>query len=327
MDSTFQELSGRYQPPAVAIGDECTCLRSGPVRVYRFDGPANWPKALVAGSYLLRPVVTDSLLSALAIERSSALAGWLNVSESQISYLRRHFGIMRPGPQGRVLSEQVKQRGDLVGSYEVPKLNVGDSAECLLYGPVVIAGALGPIAWPATRKSYRNLALLVTEELLKALRTESNIAFAYWFGISTTHCSRLRRHFGISGWTPGSVSHRKSSKGENWMLLSDWTKEMISRLGTDTDANVAKTLGVCRTAVTRKRLELGIRISIPVTCPECKTVFTVEYPGRKFCSRSCYKQASRRITQRIWQLGMLANMEEKLNGILVDPSRVAAATG
>jgi hypothetical protein len=48
--------------------------------------------------------------------------------------------------------------------------------------------------------------LLVNVELLRAIRTESEVAISYWFGVATDTVRKWRRAFGVKQWgTEGSL--------------------------------------------------------------------------------------------------------------------------
>jgi transposase-like protein len=138
--------------------------------------------------------------------------------------------------------------------------------------------------------------LLVNEELVRAIQTESAAALAYWFGVSAPVVWRWRQAFGVSGTatTPGSAkAHREVCKAAaavnktqertdeeldplaeaarrrnqarylrlRWTSANGgWTKKELALLGTDDDEAVAKKLGRTVTAVRGKRLRLKIRV-------------------------------------------------------------------
>jgi hypothetical protein len=134
--------------------------------------------------------------------------------------------------------------------------------------------------------------LLVTDELLRAIRGESSIALQHWFGVGPGQVWSWRRAFGIGMWEPeGSVRlHRMNAakgadgvKRKRWTRaelnakresairlnlirfahqagngLPTWTKQELVLLGTAPDAEVAARIGRTENAVRVKRTKLRI---------------------------------------------------------------------
>jgi hypothetical protein len=134
--------------------------------------------------------------------------------------------------------------------------------------------------------------LLVTEELKRAILSESAAAIMPWLGVSGKAVWNWRRAFGVSGLaTPGSrqlrvalnqdlaaaIRGRKASaverkrrrraaldgnagerlKGHRW-AETGWTKDQLARLGTRPDAELAKRFGRTEHAMRQRRTRLGI---------------------------------------------------------------------
>jgi hypothetical protein len=85
----------------------------------------------------------------------------------------------------------------LHGPYRAPPLRRGDRATCLDRDADVIitSWASAPIPWPRCRFPENGGAgsgLLVTEELVRAVRCESSLAVQHWWGVSprTVWCWR-----------------------------------------------------------------------------------------------------------------------------------------
>src|SRR5262249_30681320 len=89
----------------------------------------------------------------------------------------------------------------LHGSYRAPPLKRGDRAHCHLRDTtaVVTSWSGGRIPWPRCRAdgTRGGSGLLVDDELLRAVRTESLAAVAYWWGIYPTVVSKWRRKLGV----------------------------------------------------------------------------------------------------------------------------------
>jgi hypothetical protein len=97
----------------------------------------------------------------------------------------------------------------LCGPYQPPALHCGDRATCLYRDAEVIIASWtdAPIPWPRCRAIGRRggSGLLVTEELVRAVRTESSVAVQYWWGVREGTVWRWRKAFGVAQWgTPGS---------------------------------------------------------------------------------------------------------------------------
>lgn len=251
-------LTSNYTAPPFEIGQKMSCLWRGDVYPITSCGIIGWPRACRDGENKSCLVVTDELVRALKSERSSVFAYWFGVTEAHFSELRRSMGIKREPPKGRKLGSQVKIQCELIGGpYEIPVVSIGEQVDCLRWGTANISGFLGPIRWPGTDRGKRNHSLLVTDELLRALKTESNQAFAYWFGVSTTWTARLRREFAVAGWTDGSKQQnsKKYRCGRKRAFLS---AESISRMGIEPDSVIARSLGVSQTLIQIRRKQLGI---------------------------------------------------------------------
>jgi hypothetical protein len=138
--------------------------------------------------------------------------------------------------------------------------------------------------------------LLVTDELLRAIREESSLALQHWFGVGPNQVWSWRRAFGVGAWEPeGSARlHRMNAakgadgvKRKRWTPAEleakresairldlirfaheagngrpAWTKQELVLLGTAPDAEVAARIGRTANAVRVKRTKLRI--------PSCK---------------------------------------------------------
>ena len=77
-----------------------------------------------------------------------------------------------------------------------------------LHGLVHVNGfSDGRLSWP-TRKRPRGgaRALMLTEDLVRAIRLESAVAVAYWWGISTKTVRMFRRLLDVPRNTPGTIA-------------------------------------------------------------------------------------------------------------------------
>jgi hypothetical protein len=181
----------------------------------------------------------------------------------------------------------------LGGPYDPPPFRVSDKATCRFREREVVITSWtdAPISWPRCQPiSQRGGGgLLVDDELVRAIRTESAQAIRSWFGVSSTTVWSWRRAFGVRQFgTEGSQRlHRqalenaatatrgkKRSRGEiarrvatckalgyrppqRW-AETGWKAEELALLGRIPDAAVAKRIGRSRDAVRRQRGRLGI---------------------------------------------------------------------
>ena len=89
----------------------------------------------------------------------------------------------------------------LHGPYRPPALCRGDRTNCLYRDAEVVITSWtdGRISWPRCRALgvRGGSGLLVDEELLRAIRSESSLAMQYWFGVNVTTVWKWRQAFGI----------------------------------------------------------------------------------------------------------------------------------
>jgi hypothetical protein len=187
----------------------------------------------------------------------------------------------------------------LSGPYEPPALQRGDRAICFFRDAevVITSWTNARIPWPRCRAIGRRggSGLLVTEELVRAVRTESSVAIQHWFGVTVTTIWRWRKAFGVSRLgTEGSrrlhqvlsesgaaklrgkrlarglVERRLAIREENGTLRQPdrwgekkWKQWQLDLLGTAPDAELATRFGRTVTAVRVMRNRLGRRTQAP----------------------------------------------------------------
>src|SRR5262245_40153949 len=96
----------------------------------------------------------------------------------------------------------------VAGPYRPPPCKPGDKLLCALRDRLVVVKKVtgARVPWPATNSGRGGrYAPIVTEELARAIRTESNQAVAYWFGLSPGTVTRWRRLLGVPRTTPGTA--------------------------------------------------------------------------------------------------------------------------
>jgi hypothetical protein len=100
----------------------------------------------------------------------------------------------------------------LHGPYRPPRLRRRDRATCLYRDAdvVITSWSDGRISWPRCRRLGRrgHPGLLVDEELARAVRTESVLAIAYWWGVNDRVVFAWRKALGVEKLNEGSARLR-----------------------------------------------------------------------------------------------------------------------
>lgn len=156
----------------------------------------------------------------------------------------------------------------LVGAYETPSLSPGDLAFCEYRRETcrVTSWTAAPIPWPrCNRVGVRGgSGLLVTGELVRAVRTETATALGYWFGICASAAWRLRTRFPSR---PGTVGHEpppdtpcrpKPPRAGRRGRPGPWTAEEHALLGSVPDDEVAARTGRTVVAIRSRRSDFRI---------------------------------------------------------------------
>jgi hypothetical protein len=182
----------------------------------------------------------------------------------------------------------------LHGPYRPPRLHVGDRADCLIRGDVVVTSWTDArISRPRCRRleGKGHPALLVDDELARAVRTESAAAMRFWWGVSIGVVTRWRKALEVTR-TNNPRTHQlmleacragaEGIKAREWtdeeraakrrlakkLKLARyikpgyhgplWTEEQKRLLGTLPDAEVARRTGRTMEAVRIKREKMGL---------------------------------------------------------------------
>lgn len=92
------------------------------------------------------------------------------------------------------------------GPYNAPDVQIGDSLECAIGGECIVVGwSAGRIPWPMRKaRGYGRVAYILCGDLERAVRIESNIAIAHWWGAQRTTISKWRGALGVGRYTPGT---------------------------------------------------------------------------------------------------------------------------
>jgi len=93
----------------------------------------------------------------------------------------------------------------LIGApYEPPACHVGDWLDDEIDGRLQVGGwTAAPIPWPRRKKTGRP-SLILTDDLARAVRTESVDAICHWWGVRPTKVWMWRRALGVGRITDGT---------------------------------------------------------------------------------------------------------------------------
>jgi hypothetical protein len=184
----------------------------------------------------------------------------------------------------------------IAAPYTPPSVKIGQRIHCLFRDTLCKVSSLSdaPIIWPRVQPIGQRggSGLLVDKELVRAIKTESAEALKHWFGASTCVVWRWRKWQKIDRLgTKGSAKlHeqicKKGADAVRGKQFSDercdaqaerskklglrppnrwteengaWTKDELTILGTERDAEIAEFIGRTTIAVRCKRVSLGIQ--------------------------------------------------------------------
>lgn len=92
----------------------------------------------------------------------------------------------------------------IAGPYQAPRCRVGDWLDDEILGAVEVMGwTEAPLSWPRIRRKGP-AGPVMTAELARAVRTESAVAVAYWWGTSTDQVRRWRQALGVERLNEGT---------------------------------------------------------------------------------------------------------------------------
>src|SRR5688500_16838345 len=122
----------------------------------------------------------------------------------------------------------------LFGPYRPPpRIRRGSIVQDAIRGNVVmVRWSAAPLRWPIGRQPKEPSGLIVTDELVRALKSESGLAIYYWWGIMPSTVTRWKQSLGIKEPTAGSkvlkAPKLKPPKVYVRKPLSEETKRKIS---------------------------------------------------------------------------------------------------
>jgi hypothetical protein len=104
----------------------------------------------------------------------------------------------------------------LFGPYRTPRFRYGKVVLCEVRGEVTICGLSdAPIPWPIGKRG-RAKSLVVYGDLVEAVRRESNLAVAHWWGISPQTVSLWRKALDVGPVTAGTARLLRDNLAETW---------------------------------------------------------------------------------------------------------------
>ena len=104
----------------------------------------------------------------------------------------------------------------LLGNYRTPRFRYGKVVFCEVRGEVTVCGLSdGPIPWPVGKRG-RAKSLVVCGELAEAVRRESNLAVAHWWGISPQTVSLWRKALDVGPVTAGTARLLRENLAKTW---------------------------------------------------------------------------------------------------------------
>ena len=118
------------------------------------------------------------------------------------------FHIMFIGLSGEGLRMLEQERVKLLfGPYRTPKCKVGRRLRCVMRGKVTVAGLSdAPIQWPYVPQPGGNgyRSLILCGDLVRAVRRESEVAVAHWWGVSRHTVLKWRKALSVEKNTDGT---------------------------------------------------------------------------------------------------------------------------
>ena len=181
----------------------------------------------------------------------------------------------------------------LRGSYTPPRVRVGEELQCEIRGLSVVRDWHdAPIMWPLTWEPHKRRTLIVTGDLVKAMREETLAAVCANWRVGKSTVGRWKRALGI-GTTPGTQAVRRTMLDA--MAHDQYANQR--RREAITPDRLANLHAHPRSYTDEQRAALGARVSesmldLPI-CPVCQLRRTPEHIAHHrahpdyICCRQC----------------------------------------
>ncbi len=107
------------------------------------------------------------------------------------------------------------------GPYKSPSISIGTILACESRDTdvIVVDYSDAKIPWPIGRRPRLGAkSLIVFGDLAKAVKNESCLAVAHWFGVSTQTVTVWRRNLGVPAANPGTSALRRDYFFEPWAM-------------------------------------------------------------------------------------------------------------
>jgi DNA-binding XRE family transcriptional regulator len=228
----------------------------------------------------------------------------------------------------------------LHGPYRPPRVKIGRELCCEIRGFVrVKKWSDGRIPWPLAKPPGRAaIAFTLCGSLVKAVRQESSIAIQHWWGVGESVVSRWRKALGVQEFNEGTmqlfrkitplklpptVTRRAVRMAANPQVRQKaketlqahgyprrivWTDDMKALLGTMSDPQVAKRLGMSHITVRLWRVHFGIPPFQP--SPNQKRMPRVQVVSEKILERRL------ELNLLQWQVAEAIGMSQPLYGFM-----------
>lgn len=128
----------------------------------------------------------------------------------------------------------------IAGPYVAPSVRAGDVLSDAIDGDVEVGGySDAPLPWPRRKKSGRH-SLILCDDLVRAVKTESSEAVQYWFGVSAVTVWKWRVALGVDRQNntgtqklyrdlmPSKLTPKRTAKGRETIASTDAVERMTA---------------------------------------------------------------------------------------------------
>ncbi len=172
----------------------------------------------------------------------------------------------------------------LHGPYTSPRVRIGDAMTCAVRGTVEVKGwhDKGAIGVPLGGVKGRRWAIIVSDDLQRALSIETSVAIQFYWAVSEPSVTLWRRALGIESRATtgflqamsqvGSVTGRAPGVANRLRALNlhPWTPDELRMLPMLSTAEIVARVGRSREAVEHARSRYGLPLQRDrLTCGAC----------------------------------------------------------